>query len=788
MSILVHYLVEKFRYDGSVGVAYIYYNFKRHHDQKAEHMLASLVKQLAQNARTFPEAVQKLHDRHSHVNTRPFLVELSHTLAILIRSFSRVFILVDALDEAEDAERTKLLDHIFKMQEESGLNLFATSRAINTIAAKFNGSVSKEISPSQHDVFQVLNARMSELPSFVREDEGLQNEIKASIEAAMGGMFLLAQLYLNSFVGSRSPTSLKKSLESLKQASVSSSSCTSSDRSSILDEAYNKSMERIQQLKGDLPRDAVLIISWIVKAKRRMKVAELREALAVEIGVSELDKDNIPTADHILQACASLVVVEGDGIELVHYTAQEYFERPDNRWIQQAQIYITNVCLTYLSFSEFRNEPCLSQEDRARRVESCPFYGYSEANWAYHTNEALEQSFEVSRVIEFLEYGMTRASWCQSLVCGHLPDLFHLAPILTQSSLLHLAAFFGLHDVASSLLSQGLSPKAQDSNSWLPISWAALGGNARVVKLLLDAANAEKTDGMRCGDLSPLSMAACMGHEAAVEELLDEYPIESTWKGVTALRHAAMFERKVVFDLLAEKGSDIDVRSKESGQTPLHRCAETGRAAAVQWLVERGADIEAKDREHRTPLMLAIVANHENIAQYLLAKGADNEAKDKNDLTPLLVATIRKNDNLDQEFTRIRGNIDVFDKVNQALFAMALRERLDSATEFFLKNGFDMNMTTEDKYTPLTRAIVNGTDDVVKWLVGKGADLDKADGHDKTPLLTAIEKDNKQIVQFLIGKGSGLEFRVPRKWKSSPTPLVFLGRYRVDMCLSGRTY
>lgn len=188
MSILVHYLIEKFRYDGTVGVAYIYYNFKRHHEQKAEHMLASLIKQLAQGSRAFPEVLQEMHDRHSHVRTRPFLVELSDTLAVLVRSFSRVFILIDALDEAQDTERTKFLDHIFAMQEKSGLNLFATSRAINTISATFKESISREISPSHYDVFQVLNARMSELPSFVREDEDLQNEIKASIEAAMGGM------------------------------------------------------------------------------------------------------------------------------------------------------------------------------------------------------------------------------------------------------------------------------------------------------------------------------------------------------------------------------------------------------------------------------------------------------------------------------------------------------------------------------------------------------------------------------------------------------------------------
>ncbi|KAH0490817.1 hypothetical protein TgHK011_002269 [Trichoderma gracile] len=784
MAILVNYLTEKFRYDGTVGVAYIYYNYKRHHDQKAEHMLASLVKQLAQNSRIFPEAVQRLHDRHRLVNTRPFLVELSDTLAILVRSFSRVFILIDALDEAEDSERTKLLDCIFMIQEESGLNLFATSRAINTIAAKFEGTISREISPSRHDVFQFLNARMCELPSFVREDEDLQNEIKASIEAAMGGMFLLAQLYLNSFVGSRSPSSLKKSLKSLQEASSSSSSSPSSDRSSVLDEAYDKSMERIQQLKGDLPRDAILIISWIVKAKRQMKVAELQEALAVEIGASELDKDNIPTVDHIIQACASLVVVEGDGIELVHYTAQEYFERPDNRWMQEAHTYITRVCLTYLSFSDFRVAPFMSREDRAKRIKDRPFYGYSDENWACHSDDALEQGFEVSRVVEFLDYGATQPSWCWNLMCGHLPAPLDPEYFSHQVTPLHIAAFFGLYEVVVNLLSQGFSPNGEDSTAPLALSWAAMGGNARVVRFLLEVTNVGMANDVRYENCMPLLIAAFSGHQAAVEVLLERYPIESSEgnDGWTALHAAVYMERQAVFDLLVEKGADIEARLHESHLTPLARCAKDGRTVAVQWLLERGADIEARDDKKRTPLMLATIGNHENIVQYLLGKGADDKAEDINNLTPSLVAMMRKNDNLDRNFIKARGNISVADSTNQALFEMALREKLNGATDFFLRNGFDINMTMEDECTSLTRAIVNGADDVVEWLVEKGADLDKEDGHDKTPLLKAIEKGNKHVVHFLIDKGARLEYRVPEGYSPGPTPLVFAaGEGRKEM-------
>lgn len=188
MAILVKHLMEKIRRDDTVGVAYLYYNFKRQNDQKAEQMLANLIKQLAQMSKPFPEPVHQLRERHGPTKTRPLIGELCDTLTVVIQSFSRVYILIDALDEGDDSERTNFLGQMFAVQEKTGFNLFATSRTINTIAATFDGSLSRNISPTRHDVFQFLNSRMSELPLFVADDITLQNEIKASVESAIGGM------------------------------------------------------------------------------------------------------------------------------------------------------------------------------------------------------------------------------------------------------------------------------------------------------------------------------------------------------------------------------------------------------------------------------------------------------------------------------------------------------------------------------------------------------------------------------------------------------------------------
>jgi Cdc6-like AAA superfamily ATPase len=189
-SIVVKDLVRRFEDSTTVGIAYLYCNFQRQQGQKPEQLLANLIKQLAQHQKTFPRSVQELYDRHQQRNTRPLLEELSASLQSVGGSYSRVFIVVDALDECQDANgnRTKLLDHLFGAQSKIGLNLFATSRPIPAIMKRFKDCLSKEIRPTREDIFNVLDKSMSCLPDFVADDIGLQNEIKEGIESAVEGM------------------------------------------------------------------------------------------------------------------------------------------------------------------------------------------------------------------------------------------------------------------------------------------------------------------------------------------------------------------------------------------------------------------------------------------------------------------------------------------------------------------------------------------------------------------------------------------------------------------------
>lgn len=189
-SIVVNRLHSQFENDSSIGIAYVYYSFRRKAEQRAEDMLASLLKQLAHRRASMPDSVKSLHQAHKSNSTRPLFDEISTTLHSVAALYSRVFIIVDALDECQTGSGclAKFVREIFSLQGRCGANIFATSRPIPDVMDKFKGFISLEIRARNQDVRRYLDDQMSKLPRFVRNNEDLQDEIKAKIVETIDGM------------------------------------------------------------------------------------------------------------------------------------------------------------------------------------------------------------------------------------------------------------------------------------------------------------------------------------------------------------------------------------------------------------------------------------------------------------------------------------------------------------------------------------------------------------------------------------------------------------------------
>ncbi|KAH7370405.1 ankyrin repeat protein, partial [Rhexocercosporidium sp. MPI-PUGE-AT-0058] len=159
-------------------------------------------------------------------------------------------------------------------------------------------------------------------------------------------------------IGKRSPKAVQIALKNLVRGSE------------AYDHAYEDAMERINGQIKDQEELAQQALSWITCAKRPLATSELQYALAIEIGESQLDKENLPEVEDIVFICAGLITVDVESgiIRLVYYTTQEYFERTQRRWFPKAESEITIACVIYLSFDTFKSGFCQSDKEFEQRL------------------------------------------------------------------------------------------------------------------------------------------------------------------------------------------------------------------------------------------------------------------------------------------------------------------------------------------------------------------------------------------------------------------------------------
>lgn len=191
-AVVINNLYNRYKGDADIGISYLYCDYRRQNEQKAEDLVANLLKQLTQGRAEMPDFIQALYADFRKNPERPSLRDLSHAMRSVCLLYSKIFIIVDALDECqtEDSCRKSFLSEIFKLQEGTNVNFFATARNIPDILEVFKQSSSLKISARDEDVQKYLAGNMERLPPFVLRNPELQNEIKTIISKIASGMWV----------------------------------------------------------------------------------------------------------------------------------------------------------------------------------------------------------------------------------------------------------------------------------------------------------------------------------------------------------------------------------------------------------------------------------------------------------------------------------------------------------------------------------------------------------------------------------------------------------------------
>lgn len=105
-SFIVDFLLQRGATD-NIGVAYIYFSYKEAKKQTPVNLVASLLQQLVSQKADHIYDLMDVYEKRVKENSRPSVGECIQLLQTVFWSFSKVFIIVDALDERSEADDTR---------------------------------------------------------------------------------------------------------------------------------------------------------------------------------------------------------------------------------------------------------------------------------------------------------------------------------------------------------------------------------------------------------------------------------------------------------------------------------------------------------------------------------------------------------------------------------------------------------------------------------------------------------------------------------------------------------
>ena len=93
-------------------------------------------------------------------------------------------------------------------------------------------------------------------------------------------------------------------------------------------------------------------------------------------------------------------------------------------------------------------------------------------------------------------------------------------------------------------------------------------------------------------------------------------------------------ETDKVLDLVRTGKVDVNQKDEEMGMTLLHWACDRGHLSLVESLLSLGANIDSKDGEGTTPLGMAVLCEHQEVALFLIRNGANPDIKDESGESP----------------------------------------------------------------------------------------------------------------------------------------------------------
>ncbi|SCO84167.1 related to ankyrin [Fusarium oxysporum] len=845
-SAIIENLHSRFQPDSSTAIVHIYCRYNRIDRQTFNELRASLLRQLCERLSPLPEGIMQLYDQYKPRRVEAPPERIFSELESVSGLFSKVFMVVDALDEwraTEHADLYSLPGELLHLQRKLAMNLLATSRPIPLIANQFNDYPSISITAQQQDIYAYVdNFRWPE-SSCIGKIAGLRGLVKKVMSQIVRGMFLLARLYLQSLENETSERDVKDALKRFEDRAKNNDN---DPKFNIVDQAYNDTLKRLRGQHQNSSDLAFRVLAWICCTSWKLTVGGIQHGLALREGDTTFHEDGIVDEQLLLSVCCGLIEIpEGSReIRLVHYTTENFFRH--NRHLideyflvrhsldchlpSNSDAYLARQCVTCLSIGLPKHRPGETGSDPRHRTGSSdmfnnsmssqlyehhfpkelekivllhelvsnPLYEYSTFNWGGHVRRLspLDKTYKTS--IDFLQArGMVDQAVLTILTCGSWSEIRQTSQDMSN---LHLAALFGLDDLAESLmknldinsrdsfgrtalvlaleclafkfkfipnyrisvtqnfeihdeigiarrrfikalLRSGVNPHMPGYNGNTPLHLAAILGDVEIVENLLDHRVDIHTSN-KYGDI-PLVLAVRHGKQSTYMKLLERGAVNICGENSrTALIEAASVGDLALVKTLLGKGAKVDL-SDRTGQTALMEASRRGHARIVKLLLENQCNVNHQDHEHDTALMKACIGRHADVVELLLAANARLDIRNQAWENPL------------DHGANADMNLNAIWSQNSHLMR-AIYWGDNAGVLLLLDAGINSEDEDHTGMGPIHAAALAGTKVMVQSLIGKGISVNHRASQGRLPLDYALRrKDNDtSMADFLREHGA----------------------------------
>jgi ankyrin repeat protein len=212
-------------------------------------------------------------------------------------------------------------------------------------------------------------------------------------------------------------------------------------------------------------------------------------------------------------------------------------------------------------------------------------------------------------------------------------------------------------ELVERMLRTGADVNAANRYGVTPLRLAAVNGDAQLLERLLDAGGDVESPNKDGETL--LMTVARGGHVEAARLLLErgaDVEARELWHGQTALMWAAAQGHPPMLRELLEHGADVNARSNEEqwerqvtseprekwlppgGLTALLFAARENCLACLPVLIEAGADVNATTPDGISPIVIALINGHFDVAGALVESGTDPNLADYTGRTALYAA------------------------------------------------------------------------------------------------------------------------------------------------------